>query len=40
MRGVENKKSSTTTSYIFGIFREDPKTRKEFLDIVSMRSKI
>ena len=40
MRGVENKKSSTTTSYMTGIFREDPKTRKEFLDIVSMRSKI
>tara|TARA_A100001011_G_C14121709_1_gene761529 strand:- start:27 stop:584 length:558 start_codon:yes stop_codon:yes gene_type:complete len=40
MRGVENKKSSTITSYMTGIFRKDPKTRKEFLDIVSMRSTI
>tara|TARA_Y100001935_G_scaffold128457_1_gene106482 strand:+ start:137 stop:694 length:558 start_codon:yes stop_codon:yes gene_type:complete len=40
MRGVENKKSSTTTSYMTGIFRKDSKTRKEFLDIISMRSSI
>tara|TARA_Y100000589_G_C27013101_1_gene571656 strand:+ start:119 stop:676 length:558 start_codon:yes stop_codon:yes gene_type:complete len=37
MRGVENKHSSTTTSSMLGIFREDSRTRKEFLNIVSMR---
>ena len=40
MRGVENKNSFTTTSYMMGIFREDSKTRKEFLDIISMRNSI
>ena len=40
MRGVENKNSYTTTSYMMGIFREDSKTRKEFLDIISMRNSI
>jgi len=40
MRGVENKNSFTTTSYMMGIFREDSKTRKEFLEIISMRNSI
>ena len=40
MRGVENKNSYTTTSYMMGIFREDSKTRKEFLEIISMRNTI
>ena len=36
MRGVEKQNSSTTTSYMTGLFRKDERTRKEFLDIVSM----
>ena len=40
MRGVENKNSNTTTSYMMGIFRDESKTRKEFLDILSIRNSI
>ena len=36
MRGVEKKKSYMSTSSMLGIFREDNKTRKEFLDIVKL----
>ena len=36
MRGVEKRKSYMSTSAMFGIFREDNKTRKEFLDIVKL----
>ena len=36
MRGVENKKSYASSSSMLGIFREDSKTRKEFLNLVSM----
>ena len=36
MRGVEKQNSSTTTSYMTGLFRKDERTRKEFLDIISM----
>jgi GTP cyclohydrolase I len=36
MRGVEKQNSSTTTSYMTGLFKKDERTRKEFLDIVSM----
>jgi len=36
MRGVEKKKSYMSTSAMLGIFREDNKTRKEFLDIVKL----
>ena len=35
MRGVEKQNSFTTTSSMLGIFREDPKTRDEFLKIIS-----
>ena len=37
MRGVENKNSYATTSHMLGLFREDAKTRKEFLDLVDLR---
>ena len=36
MRGVEKRKSYMSTSAMLGIFREDNKTRKEFLDIVKL----
>jgi GTP cyclohydrolase IA len=34
MRGVEKQNSITTTSAFTGAFLEDPKTRKEFMDLV------
>ncbi len=34
MRGVEKQNSSLTTSYMFGAFRDDPRTRQEFLTLV------
>ena len=37
MRGVEKQNSYATTSYMMGYFREDSKTRDEFLKIISMR---
>ena len=37
MRGVEKKQSYMSTSSMLGIFREDNKTRKEFLDIVKLQ---
>ena len=37
MRGVEKQNSYATTSYMIGLFREDLKTRDEFLKIISMR---
>ena len=37
MRGVEKQNSYATTSYMMGLFREDLKTRDEFLKIISMR---
>jgi GTP cyclohydrolase I len=39
MRGVEKKQSYMSTSAMLGIFRDDDKTRKEFLDIVKLRKK-
>ena len=35
MRGVQKIKSKTVTSCMLGEFREDPKTRNEFLNLVS-----
>jgi len=35
MRGVEKQSSFTTTSSMQGVFREDARTRKEFLHLVS-----
>ena len=37
MRGVEKQNSYATTSFMMGYFREDSKTRDEFLKIISMR---
>ena len=36
MRGVEKQNAYTTTSSMTGLFREDEKTRKEFLNIISV----
>lgn len=35
MRGVEKQHSSTITSAMMGAFRENPKTREEFLSLIS-----
>ncbi len=34
MRGIEKQNSSMTTSVMLGAFREDPRTREEFLDLI------
>lgn len=34
MRGIQKQHSSMSTSMMLGIFREDPRTREEFLDLV------
>ena len=39
MRGVEKQNSHATTSFMTGLFREDERTRKEFLDIISIGKK-
>ena len=39
MRGVEKKNSYMSTSAMHGIFRDDDKTRKEFLDIIKLEKK-
>ncbi len=38
MRGVEKQHSSTITSAMLGDFRDNPKTREEFLSLVGRRS--
>ncbi|RWS26894.1 GTP cyclohydrolase 1-like protein [Leptotrombidium deliense] len=35
MRGVQKINSKTTTSTMIGVFREDPKTREEFLTLIA-----
>lgn len=35
MRGVQKVSSKTVTSMMLGVFREDPKTREEFLTLVN-----
>ena len=35
MRGVEKQHSSTITSTMLGDFRDNPKTREEFLTLVN-----
>ncbi len=39
MRGVEKQGSSTTTSAFTGIFLSDPRTREEFLSLISAKLK-
>ena len=34
MRGVQKLNSKTVTSTMLGVFRDDPKTREEFLTLV------
>uniref|UniRef100_S4RUW3 GTP cyclohydrolase 1 n=1 Tax=Petromyzon marinus TaxID=7757 RepID=S4RUW3_PETMA len=34
MRGVQKMNSKTLTSTMLGVFREDPKTREEFLSLI------
>lgn len=38
MRGVEKQSSSALTSSMLGSFRDDPRTRSEFLDLVRARN--
>ena len=37
MRGVEKQNSYATTSSMTGLFRQDSRTREEFLNIISMK---
>jgi GTP cyclohydrolase IA len=34
MRGVQKQNSSMVTSFMLGRFREDHRTRQEFLDLI------
>jgi GTP cyclohydrolase I len=38
MRGVEKQNSSATASAVHGLFKEDARTRTEFLNLISMKS--
>ena len=38
MRGVQKQNSSATTSAMHGVFKEDARTRMEFLDLISHRN--
>ena len=38
MRGVEKQNSITSTSFMTGLFREDARTRKEFLNIINSQT--
>jgi GTP cyclohydrolase I len=40
MRGVEKQNSFAVTSAMHGVFREDPRTRSEFLELIRRRSPI
>lgn len=36
MRGVQKVNSKAVTSCMMGVFRDDPKTRGEFLDLIRL----
>jgi len=38
MRGVEKQNSSATTSAVHGVFKDDARTRTEFLDLISHKN--
>lgn len=38
MRGVEKQNSSATTSAMHGVFKDDEKTRNEFLNLIGMKN--
>ena len=38
MRGVEKQNSSATTSSMLGVFKEDARTRMEFLDLIAHKN--
>lgn len=38
MRGVEKQNSSATASAVYGTFKDDPRTRSEFLTLISNRN--
>jgi len=38
MRGIEKQNSRMTTSFMLGLFRDNPRTRSEFLDLIGMHS--
>lgn len=38
MRGVEKQNSFAVTSAMHGVFRDDPRTRSEFLELISRKS--
>jgi GTP cyclohydrolase I len=38
MRGVEKQNSSATASAVHGVFKDDPRTRSEFLNLISNRN--
>jgi GTP cyclohydrolase I len=40
MRGVEKQNSFATTSCMLGLFKSDPKTRAEFLNLVGRRPEV
>lgn len=38
MRGVEKQNSSATTSAVHGVFKEDARTRSEFINLISQKN--
>jgi GTP cyclohydrolase I len=38
MRGVQKQNSSATTSAVHGVFKEDARTRSEFINLISHKN--